>query len=59
MPICLGITSGKGGTGKSTVAAGLAAAFSKKGRKKISNIFLYSIPRFNLYDIVKSRRMRI
>mgnify|MGYP004552168407 FL=1 len=35
MPVCLGITSGKGGTGKSTVAAGLAAAFSKKGRKTV------------------------
>lgn len=35
MPICLGITSGKGGTGKSTVSAGLAAAFSKKGRKTV------------------------
>ncbi len=35
MGICLGITSGKGGTGKSTVAAGLAAAFEKSGFKTV------------------------
>lgn len=35
MGICLGITSGKGGTGKSTVSAGLAAAFEKFGFKTV------------------------
>lgn len=32
MGICLAVTSGKGGTGKSTVSAGLAVALSKSGK---------------------------
>ncbi len=32
MGICLGVTSGKGGTGKSTVSSGLAISFSAMGK---------------------------
>lgn len=35
MSLCYAITSGKGGTGKSTVAAGLGLAFSSKGKKTL------------------------
>ena len=33
MALCLAVTSGKGGTGKSTVSAGLSIAFAKAGKK--------------------------
>lgn len=33
MGLCLAVTSGKGGTGKSTVSCGLALALAKKGKK--------------------------
>ena len=33
MGICLATTSGKGGTGKSTISCGLSIAFSKMGKR--------------------------